>query len=225
MPLNPAASPVSAARPRAVGHTMVIIMVAVTLVALAGACALDFWLHGMAKPVDAPGEATEARTLVGRQMTIPVSWFRGGADRQEGFASEIDLRVHLPLGKDGSDAAVDVTLVPLSQARPSASLLDGVYLHQFMPNELAGPPGLVGKPLYATEGFEGETVWYDALSPNPFVAKCSAAPDGAGPAQCLRTVALPGGIAAVYAFSARLLDRWKAFDPAMREVLKRIGAL
>ena len=93
-----------------------------------------------------------------------------------------------------------------------------------MPEELSGPPGLVGKPLTATEGFENETVWYDALSATPFVAKCIAAPDGQGPAQCLRTVALSGGIAAVYSFSADVLDGWKDFDSQLRARLDVIGA-
>ncbi len=107
---------------------------------------------------------------------------------------------------------IEMTLLPLSQVRSSASLLDGVYLHQFMPNEVAGPPGLVGKPLYSSEGYEDETVWYDALSQNPFVAnKLQRLADEQGPAMCLRTVALAGGIAAVYAFGADLLPHsWKA---------------
>ena len=67
-------------------------------------------------------------------------------------------------------------------------LLDGVYLHQFEDKQLTGPPGLVGKPLTASEGFAGETVWYDALSADPFVAKCLAPVAPGEPTQCLRTV-------------------------------------
>ena len=87
-----------------------------------------------------------------------------------GFAKEIDLRVTLPLGAKGADAAIDISLMPRSRVRPSASLLDGVYLHQFMPEQLSGPPGLVGKPMMATEGYEGETVWYDPIGQSPFAA-------------------------------------------------------
>ena len=135
------------------------------------------------------------------------------------------LTVSLPIGSDGAAVPVEITLLPLSQVRTSISLLDGVYLHQFMPGELSGPAGLIGKPLYPTDGYADETVWYDALSPNPFVAKCSNAPDGHGPAQCLRTVALGGGIAAVYAFASTGLAGWKSFDRQVGVVLGRIGAL
>lgn len=159
------------------------------------------------------------RNIAGHTLTIPAAWLRFGTDDQQGFASQIDLQVVLPMGK------VDVTLVPRSRARPSAGLLDGVYLHQFMPNEVAGPVGLVGKPLYPGNGFEGETVWYDPLSGNPFVAKCIEPVDGSGAAQCLRTVILESGIGAIYSFSAEALPGWREFDAEMARPMKAIGAL
>jgi hypothetical protein len=165
---------------------------------------------------------TITRTLAGHEYAIPITWFRFDEQKSEGFAEQIDLRFVLPLGAEGTMRAIDVQLIPRSRARPSASLLDGVYLHQFLPRQLQGPPGLVGKPLTPKEGFEDETVWYDALSANPFVAKCMAPIAGEGQARCLRTV-LFSDIAAVYAFDADVLDNWRSFDPYMLELLSRIG--
>jgi hypothetical protein len=223
MASHPAASGARRQDLPSIGYPMAAIVLAALLVGLAAAYGLNAWLHR--PPARAAGEPTVTRSLVGRDLAIPQSWFRDGPPPQQGFATEIDLRLMLPLGPAGRLAPVAVTLLPLSQVKPSASLLDGVYLGQFMPNELSGPPGLVGKPLYPHEGFEGETVWYDALSQNPFVAKCSASLDGNGPGQCLRSVALPHGLGAVYAFGADLLPRWKDFDPLMQVALARIGAL
>ena len=62
-------------------------------------------------------------------------------------------------------------------------------------------------------------VWYDALSPNPFVAKCRGAGGRRGAAQCVRTVYLPSGIAAVYAFDATVLQSWRQFDAEMERWL------
>ena len=102
-----------------------------------------------------PAEGTITRGIGGIELKIPAAFFRNDEDRDEGFADEIELIAHLPLGADGHDAAIEVTLLPRSRARPSAILLDGVYLHQFEDEQLSGPPGLVGKPLDATRRIRG----------------------------------------------------------------------
>ena len=187
---------------------------------------------GVAYMIDAAGRNAHetssvriTRTLGGKDLSIPASWFRADADRTEGFAKEIQLELKVPLGPQQALRAIDVTLMPRSQVRPSASLLDGVYLHQFMPEQLSGPVGLIGKPMMAREGYEDETVWYDALASSPFVAKCSAALVEGGPGRCLRAVYLAPGIAAVYEFDDELLMEWKRFDAELRPRLTEIGAL
>jgi hypothetical protein len=220
------ATPERPTEPHSVGFTLAAIALGIAMTGLAAAYGFSTlrtdWLAHVAAQEDA---TTVSRTLVGRHLTIPTGWLRDPSPGGGTFASRIELTVRVPLGRNGAPLPVEVTLLPLSQARPSASLLDGVYLHQFMPNELAGPPGLVGKPLYGRDGYENETVWYDALSPHPFVAKCAPAPVAGRPAQCLRTVALPGAIAAVYGFDSGVLHSWRKFDTVMGNVLARIGAV
>ena len=96
-------------------------------------------------------------------------------------------------------------------------------LHMFDAAQLDGPPGLVGKPLKPAEGYRGEAVWYDALSVDPFVAKCGTPVRAEAPSRCLRAVHLAPGIAAIYAFDADVLDNWREFDPQVRGLLSRIG--
>lgn len=233
MPAMP--SPATTSGPETLSHTkdlsavlptLGVIALIIAMLGLGLAYGLSAWLH-QAPPgaTTAGNEPTVTRTLVGKTLSIPASWLRDAGGSSAGFSSAVDFTLRLPLGENGALAAIEVTLLPLSQARPSASLLDGVYLHAFMPEQLAGPPGLVGKPLRPEDGFENETVWYDAVSQNPFVAKCDAPPDGSGSARCLRTVALPDGIAAVYAFDTGVLEQWQAFDPDMAGWLTRIGAM
>ena len=207
-----------------VGYTLLVIGLAIAMAGLAAGYGLSMFLGHRDAGAPATGP-TVVRTLLGKQLAIPAGWLRSNGGKATGFVSQVGLDLELPLGRNGAVIPIAVTLLPLSQVRSSASLLDGVYLHQFMPNELSGPPGLVGKPLYGSEGYENETVWYDALSQNPFVAKCAAPPTGSGPAECLRTVALPGGIAAVYDFSADALNSWRSFDTVMNGVFGRIGAV
>ena len=143
MPPSPATSN---AQPASVGYTLGVIMLAVTMVVLSGGYGVVTWMRNTAASSGQGSDgASVTRTLVGQQLTIPGNWLKGDASRDKGFASQVALRLSLPLGAAKSQKTIDVTLLPLSQVRTSASLLDGVYLHQFLPNELSGPAGLVGE--------------------------------------------------------------------------------
>ncbi|QQR40361.1 hypothetical protein [Devosia rhizoryzae] len=165
------------------------------------------------------------QTIGGRELSIPTSWFRYGEQMKDGFASQADLRFNLSLAPDAPPTPVEVTLLPRSRARASSELLDRVYLHQFGAGIREGYPGLVGKPMMAREGYDGETVWYDALSPNPFVAKCAIEVEPDRPDSCLRTIHLQSGIAAVLKFDATALVNWRRFNDELALWLGQIGAL
>ena len=214
-------APPPSGEPHGIAFNLGAILVAVALVGVGLAYGLDSSRrqHGASASDEM---STVTRTLSGHEFAIPLGWFRYDDQKIEGFADQIDLTFKLPFGAEGALREIEVSLIPRSRARPSAKLLDGVYLHQFMPNQLQGPPGLVGKPLIPKEGFEGETVWYDALSANPFVAKCMAPVAGSGPARCLRTV-LFEDVAAVYAVDEDVLLSWRTFDPTFEDLLLRIG--
>lgn len=164
------------------------------------------------------------QTISGKELSIPTAWFRYGEQIKDGFTNQVDLRVMFAPDGGAMPLPVDVTLLPRSRARTSSSLLDGVYLHQFGDETLTGVPGLVGKPMRDGNGYAGESVWYDAISPNPFVAKCEKPLEADGAAKCVRTVYLPSGIAAVYAFDATVLQSWRQFDTEMERWLSKIGA-
>lgn len=206
-------------------YNLGVITLAVALGGIGLAYAIDGAVRHISEPVIVAESPTIARTVSGRHLAIPASWFRTEQGNSGDFARQVDLRVQLPLGAEGSPMPVDVSLMPRSAVRPSAGLLDGVYLHMFQPQQVVGPPGLVGKPLRNMDGYSGETVWYDALSADPFVAKCMAPVAEGAPAQCLRAVYLESGIAAVYSFDQSLLWAWRDFDAAMDEKLRTIGAL
>lgn len=209
--------------PHPVGFNLMTIAVGVVLLGVGAAYLIDAAQRTGNSRDDA--ELVLTRSLGGQDLQIPARWFRYEEEATEGFAKQIDLRFELPLGVQGKPEAVDVTLLPRSRVRPSAALLDGVYLHQFEDGQLGGGPvGLVGKPLKPVEGYEGEVVWYDALASDPFVAKCSQ-PVATGEGRCLRTVYLAPGIAAIYAFPNGALSGWRVFDGEMGKRLREIGAL
>jgi hypothetical protein len=200
---------------------------AVVLLLAVGAAYLvdDLGRQARTAPPDIDAGDPISQTIAGRELAIPASWFRYGEQIKPGFTNQIDLRVVFTPPAGGSALPVDVTLLPRSRARSSAILLDTVYLHQFGELTDESVPGLIGKPMGKSNGYQGETVWYDALSPNPFVAKCIEPVADGRAAQCVRTVYLASGIAATYAFEATALQSWRSFDTAMERWLGRIGAI
>ncbi|MEO5806773.1 hypothetical protein [Devosia sp.] len=209
-----------------IGYNLAGIAILVLLLAVGAAYLVDGLER--ADKVPPPNQADMHKisvTISGQELAIPASWFRYEGQMQEGFSSQIDLRMTLKSRDGATSFPIDVTLVPRSRARPSSVLLDGVYLHQFDKAVVSGVPGLVGKPLLANAGFSGETVWYDALSPNPFVAKCLAPVEKKLDGRCLRTVYLESGIAAIYSFDAKALVSWQSFDTQMQKWLAEIGAI
>ena len=207
------------------GHSVGFNLGAIVLVVVLAGLGLAYAIAGASRAQRAVELGDVSRTLGGRELIVPAKWLREDAERSEGFAKEVEIGLTLPLGPKAAPREIDVTLLPRSRARPSASLLDGVYLHQFLPEQLAGPPGLIGKPLVAAEGYANETVWYDALSAAPFVAKCIAPVLETGAGRCIRTVYLGPGIAAVYSFDEDVLENWRAFDAQLHPLLTQIGAL
>lgn len=162
--------------------------------------------------------------IAGAPLNIPQDWLRNQNMATGGFADQVDLLLTLDFGTRAPET-LGLLLTPHSRAQSSAYLLDKVYLHLFMAEQVSGPAGLIGKPLRGDDGFEGETVWYDPLSPMPFVAKCQAAPVPDEPDLCMRTVRLTDGLSVTYSFHETLLFDWPAFDETTRAVLEQIGAL
>jgi hypothetical protein len=225
MSVDSAAKP-SRTEPGSLGFNLAAIVMVLALGGVALAYAIDAASRDARQPAHRADVGTElTRTLGGKELTIPLSWFRYPEQGADGFAKQIDLHFALPLGPEGALREVEVTLLPRSAVRPSATLLDGVYLHMFEPSQLEGPPGLVGKPLKGQEGYGGEVVWYDPISADPFVAKCTAPLATEAAPSCLRTVHLAPGIGAIYSFGTDVLTSWRDFDAQMRARLERIGVL
>lgn len=221
-------SPAAAAPAKPHGHSIGFNLAVIALSVAVGALGVAYLIDGaerLARKPRVSDDAVVTRTLGSTTLTIPASWLPDGVATTGDFAKQIDLALSLPLGPDGALRPIDVTLTQRSRVRPSAALLDGVYLHQFGDKQVSGPVGLVGKPMTAGDGYDGETVWYDPLTPNPFVAKCEAPVAATTTGKCLRTVYLGSGIAAVYSFDTDVLESWRRFDAELHPLLDRIGAL
>lgn len=216
----------SAPKHGTIGFNLAVIALCTVLVGLGLAYALDLIDNS-----PAPGPSLDAqgplisKTIAGQHLVVPKQWFRFEEQLTPGFAEKIDLTFMLELAPGATPQPVNVILMPRSRARPSDRLLDSVYLHQFAQGQIDGPLGLIGKPLKAHDGFQDETVWYDPVSLNPFVAKCLPAIQTAEQSTCMRTITVSDQVAATYIFDANLLTGWKNFDPQAKRWLSRIGGI
>ncbi|HWJ87152.1 MAG TPA: hypothetical protein VNS12_03655 [Pelagibacterium sp.] len=202
-------------------YLVAIIALAVAIAALLGAYGLRAWFDRLDRAEPLPALAAVHIVTIGPQpYIVPAALLADPSQRRDGFAERIDLVLALPLAAGGKFSDVAVTITPRGRTRTSAALLDSVYLHQFSDAQLSGPPGLVGKPLTADPGTVGETVWYDPLSPNPFVAKCmtpvSITP---GARTCIRVMALSDRNTAIVSFDPEALDTWRQFDTRIEDAL------
>lgn len=153
-------------------------------------------------------------TLAATELHIPSNWLR--APRSGGFVETIELAIPLAVPGLGDRIVVSVTLVSRARATPSAALLDTLYIHRFTREQVSAHRGLIGKPLLAEAGYQNETIWYDPVNANPFVAKClTLAHANANQPGCIRAVSVGERISAVIRFDERVLPQWRQFDAAM----------
>ena len=211
---------------RNLGFNLAAIVLVLALVGIGIAYKIDDWSRDNQNlPSLRTAGPTISKTIGGQQLAIPPAWFKSAEQRNQEFSERIDLIFALPLGTNGRTKEIGVSLQPLNLVRSSARLLDAVYLHQFMPQQIDGPIGLVGKPLKNAEGYQNETVWYDPLLVEPFVAKCIKSIVQSASADCVRIVPLNAQIAATYTFDQEVLAQWKRFDAEAALWLNRIGGI
>lgn len=214
---------------RADGASLAFNLAGLMMLAVFAALAAAYLVDANARSADLASGATRpagiaTSTIAGRELRIPEAWLRHADTHAAGFSNQVDLRTALNVEGLDHPVVVDATVLPRSRVRPGAVMLDAVYLHQFAPETLRGPPGLVGKPLRLNPGLPAEVVWYDPLAANPFVAKCQAAVAEAEAASCMRAVVLPSGVGAVYMFEERALGAWRALDMELARMMATIGA-
>ncbi len=165
------------------------------------------------------------KIIGGQTLKIPNDWFLYTQKNEPQFVEKIELLFSIPIIKGRTPANIEVIIQPLRKVTTSALLLDNVYIHKFLPEEIKGPPGLVGKPIKNTIGYIDESVWYDPVLANPFVAKCNKPVINGGKNRCIRTTQISNKLAATYSFDFETLYGWKQFDKQAEKWLRQIDGL
>jgi len=209
-------------------HSIAYNLLMLALVAAGLGLLLAYVIDGLERvhPAGEPRSDTRLRTeinVAGQPLQPPAVWLRTADRQSEGFVDRLDMVLPVTFAQGGKTAKFDVTLISATRVRASAQLLDTVYLHRFGADQVSGPVGLVGKPLTPGDGFDGEVVWYDPLSANPFVAKCAPPVVAGAAARCVRILLLGNQLAAIVDFDRNLLGNWRDMDAALAAPFSEIG--
>lgn len=208
-----------------VKSNLLVLCLIVTFATIGAAYFIDFSVRQLETQKD--GLDTEFRLekiVAGQKLSVPQSWLTYPDQTNEGFVERLDLTLPVEFSQVMAANTVNVTFFPRSRLKLSANLLDSVYLHSFTQTRPKGPSGLIGKGLAQEAGYRGETVWFDPISANPFVAKCDSSETAISTPKCLRTVELSSGIGMTMVFDANFLALWREIDPTINDALQILGA-
>jgi len=204
------------------GTNLFAMMVILALAGLAAVYLMDFLELNRNKQTMSQ-ETTIEFTIAATNLAAPQSWLNSEVDGDSKAYSVVDIL--LPVEVDSTIISVSATLLASSKAAPSSFLLDTLYIHKFkdVPSQQAF--GLVAKQMVDEAGYSGETVWYDAVSANPFVAKCLKEKLPKNTAKnCVTTVLVNKRVSALVRFEETLLPHWRAFQLSLRAKLATLNA-
>lgn len=209
-------------------HPPMFNLAAIALILIMLGLGIAYWLNAYARPQPQQTTSTFASPTVSKilaetELQIPQNWQNPQTRLNDKIIQFLDLKLFVRFTPGAELTPINLHLAPSRNGEPSSHMLDTVYSLRFTPRQAAGPMGLIGKPLKAEEGFENETVWYDPLSANPFVAKCISLGTEKPTATCLRTVQISPKMLVTYQFSADQLQYWREFDGVMEPLLTQIG--
>jgi len=163
------------------------------------------------------------KTLNNSTMQIPDSWLNILTQNIQENVQTIDLVLKISIAEQEEPTPFNLRISEAIRAEPSTNLLDSVYVLRFSQEQIGGINGLVGKPLRAEDGYNSETIWYEPISDNPFVAKCIDLEASGTALNCLRTIRLNSQLSATYQFAQNQLEYWHMMDDAILPLMAQIG--
>jgi hypothetical protein len=194
---------------------ILILCIVLSMLGLGIVYGLDFFESRATQVANDKGTPVEF-TIAASKLQAPESWIVSEFNPEQTILNLLQL--HLTMNLDGQSFTLNLTLMPAARAAPSAYLLDSLYIHNFAPGRSDQMYGLVVKKLKNEAGFEDETVWYDALSATPFVAKCLEEKVAVERAKnCITTVLVNKRVSALIQFEKAILPHWRQFSVALNK--------
>jgi hypothetical protein len=214
---------------RAGGSPRLYVLLALSIMVLAGiAVGAGTLIRGMRDNAAMEGRTEDPTPIAieigGVRLAIPANMIRFAAQRWDGPAERVDLRLGWPdlngfsLAREQAQTPVPdsapALFVTLSAADPDAVPMEEVYRLFLTPGGWDGPAGLTGVRLAEGSAYAGEELYYQARVAAPFMARCLPEGDPDIPPTCLRQFER-AGLSVLYRFDKALLPEWRALDPAV----------
>lgn len=195
------------------------------------------WTHGIDEMTGRDADPTPVTLFIGDQrLSVPANMFRFAEQRNVGPHQRIDLVVHWPemagyapaFKSDYLDTSADAPLVflsikPRDTVTDSTGRLINVYQHFFEDGTIAAPAGLVGHRMSEDSGLDGEEVYFEAGSTEPFTTHCTAVDNPGFPATCLTEIHAGHDLSVQLRFRKGLLDQWAGIKSGVRVLLLSFG--
>ncbi len=215
------------------------------LVMFVSACLLIFaaLLFGLAHLVgDGISRAghSESETLqevvIGNDvLNVPSNAIRYSTQRNSSAQTRLEVYLHWPslsgyteaLREEFNNSGETTNLIFLTIERRTMSndmsgRIQPIYAKFFEGGYENGGQGLIRQPLSAEGGYIDEDLYYEAVSPYPFAARCVREDSKTSTPFCLRDIHVGQELMLTYRFHKKFLVDWMALEQGVRQWMKQV---
>jgi hypothetical protein len=219
---------------RSAGSMWLALGVPAVLVVLVGCVAFILWPRwpGPAATPDAPSLPI---TIGGYLFNVPPAAIRVALQRHAGPQERIDLAFLWPELIPPDPTAkpalrqepltfdrLFISLAGFSGALSAAERFRQIYPRYFAEGQFAGPDGLIVKRFRDGTPYQGDDLFYDPITADPFMARCSRPGAGETPGICLVERRIAGAVDVTARFPRDWLIEWRILAKAIDHVIRTL---
>lgn len=225
-PLHPVQTQSSFAR--------LLLAISTILVALAAIILSTVWLVG--DEISRAGHSADPsvhQLVVGNDvLNVPGNMIRFRSQRRSSMPERLDLYMLWPRMEGYSienaaqfdqaqinPAILFVTIEPRQMTQDMSGRIKPIYSKFLSGQPQEAGYGLIRQELSAAGGFADEELWFEALSPYPFAARCIRDEAERISRYCLRDIHMGQDLTVTYRFHKSLIGEWMALEAAIRSRL------
>ena len=168
-------------------------------------------------------------------LNIPSNAIRYSAQRYSGTQSRLEVYLHWPSLSGYTEALreefnnsgettnlVFLTIEPRTMSHDMSGRIQPIYARFFDGPHESGGFGLIRQPLSAEGGYIDEDLYYEAVSPYPFAARCVRPDSKISTPFCIRDIHVGQELMLTYRFHTKFLGNWMALERGIRQWMEMV---